>query len=345
MDSHIGKSYPRKTTGRNLLVIGGGLALLLMSALGSMNTGYSKILPMDTLRTLLGGGQPREELIVFSFRLPRIVLSMLIGAGLAVSGGILQGITGNPLADPGLLGLNAGAGLMVVLYVMFYGIGSSWTVFMLPPLALAGAAAAALLVWGLSYQKGAGVSPVRMTMTGIAVQAGFVALTTLLVVTLDDTQYGFVSSWQLGSLWGAKWSFVGSLLLWLCILLPLTYRKAKILDILRLGDETALGLGLLVSRERRRLLFLSVALAAACVSVSGSISFVGLMAPHMANRIVGPRQHIALPVGALLGAVLVSVADTMARMVIQPSSLPTGVMVSILGAPYFIFLLSKREKE
>ncbi len=335
----------RKTTVRNTMVIGTCFALLILSVLISLNTGYSKLSPSEVLHAIIGGGREKENLILFSFRLPRIVLSMLVGAGLAVSGCLLQGVTKNPLADPGLLGIHSGAGLMVVLYVLFIGPRSPLAVFTLPALALLGAGAAAVLVYSLSCKKGAGTSPVTMVMTGIAVQAGLSALTTLLVVKLDDTQYAFVSSWQTGSIWGANWTFVLALLPWLCILIPASIYKAGILDIMGLGDETAAGLGVSVNRERRKLLLMAAALAGACVSVSGSISFVGLMAPHITRRIVGPGHGIALPVCALLGALLVSAADTIARVVIQPSSLPTGVVVSIIGAPYFIYLLSRHGKE
>ncbi|HCD45867.1 MAG TPA: iron ABC transporter permease [Lachnoclostridium sp.] len=335
----------RKTMVRNTVVIGTCLALLILSGLISLSTGYSRLSPTDLLHAMMGGGREKENLILFSFRLPRIVLSMLVGAGLAVSGCLLQGVTKNPLADPGLLGIHSGAGLMVVLYVLFVGPLSPFSIFTLPVLALFGAGGAAVLVYFLSCKKGAGTAPVSMVMTGIAIQAGLSALTTLLVVKLDDTQYAFVSSWQTGSIWGANWTFVLALLPWLCILIPASLYKAGILDIMNLGDETAAGLGVSVNRERRKLLLMAAALAGACVSVSGSISFVGLMAPHITRRMVGPGHGIALPVCALVGALLVSAADTIARVIIQPASLPTGVVVSVIGAPYFIYLLSRREKE
>lgn len=335
----------RKVSVRHAAVILVCLALLMISAWISVSTGYSKLSFSDILHTFWGKGSGNENLILFSFRLPRTVLSMLVGTGLAVSGCLLQGITRNPLADPGLLGINSGTGLVVVLYVLLYGTQSSLAIFTLPVLALSGAGAAALLVYLLAYKKGEGSTPIRIVMTGIAVQAGLSALTMLLVVKLDDTQYSFVSSWQAGSIWGANWLFVLALLPWLCILLPAAFCRAGILDIMELGEETAGGLGISVHKEQRKLLAIAVALAGVCVSVSGSISFVGLMAPHMTRRIVGPRYGIVLPVCALLGALLVSAADTIARVVIQPSSLPTGVVVSVIGAPYFIYLLSRKGKE
>lgn len=336
--------YKRKLAWRNTTIVLGCAVLLLISFVISMNTGYTKLSPQDTLRTLLGGGTDKENLILFSFRLPRIVISILIGAGLALSGCIIQGISKNALAEPGLLGINAGAGLMVILYVLFFGAQSFMSVFTLPFLALTGAGLVAIIIYGLTFKKGEGVAPMRLILTGIAVQAGIWALTTVLVVKLDDSQFDFVATWQAGSIWGSNWKFVMALLPWLLLLIPYILMKSRVLDVLNLGDDLAYSLGASVERERRRLLAAAVALAASCVAVSGSISFVGLIAPHLARRLVGPKHNILLPACALTGAVLVSAADTIARVIVQPSGIPTGIMVAIIGAPYFLYLLTKSNR-
>lgn len=315
--------------------------LLVISFIVSMNTGYTRLSPTDTLRTLFGGGSGKENLILFQFRMPRIFISMLVGAGLALSGCMVQGITKNALADPGLLGINAGAGLMVILYVVFFGAKTTASVLALPFLAFVGAGVTAVLIYLLSYQRGEGIAPMRLILTGIAVQAGISALTTVLVIRLDETQFEFVASWQAGSIWGGSWRFVLSLLPWLVVLVPYVIYKARVLDVLNMGDGIARSLGVPVERERRRLLVAAVALAGACVSVSGGIGFVGLVAPHLARQLVGPRHVILLPACALVGAVLVCAADTLARVVLQPAELPTGIMVAVIGAPYFLYLLAK----
>ena len=335
------EAYKKKIVVRNTAIVIGAAVVLILSFIISMNTGYTKITPLDTLRTLFGGGTEKENLILFDFRLPRIVISMLVGMGLALSGCIIQGISKNALADPGLLGINAGAGMMVILYVMFLGAQSFLSVFTLPFLALAGAGVTAIIIYALSYKKGEGIAPMRLILTGIAVQAGISALTTVLVVKLDETQYNFVATWQAGSIWGSNWKFVLALLPWLLLLIPYVLMKSRVLDVLNLGDDVAYSLGASVEKERRRLLAASVALAASCVAVSGSLSFVGLIAPHLARRLVGPKHAILLPTCALTGAVLVSVADTIARVIVQPSEIPTGIMVAIIGAPYFLYLLGK----
>lgn len=338
------EEYKRKAAVRNAVIVLVFSVLLILSFIVSMNTGYSKLSPLDTLRTLFGDGTDKENLILFGFRLPRIVISMLVGAGLALSGCIIQGVTRNPLADPGLLGINAGAGLTVILFVLFFGAQSFLSVFTLPFLALFGAGVAAVAVYALSYKRQSGIAPLRLILTGVAVQAGVSALTTVLVVKLDETQFDFVASWQAGSIWGSNWTFVLALAPWLLLLIPYVLWKARGLDVLNLGDDIASGLGASVEKERRRLLIAAVALAASCVAVSGSISFVGLIAPHLARRLVGPRHRILLPVCALAGAVLVSISDTVARVIVQPTELPTGIMVAIIGAPYFLYLLIKSER-
>ena len=335
------EAYKRKVAIRNIAIVLSCATILMISFIISMNTGYTKLSPLDTLRTLFGGGSNKENLILFDLRLPRIIISILVGTGLALSGCIMQGISKNALADPGLLGINAGAGSMVILYTMFLGTKSFLSIFTLPFLALIGAGAAAIFIYLLSYKKGEGIAPMRLILTGIAIQAGISALTTVLVVTLDDTQFNFVATWQAGSIWGSNWKFVLALLPWLLLLIPYVLYKSRILDVLNLGDDVAYSLGASVEKERRGLLAAAVALAAVCVSVSGSISFVGLIAPHLARRLVGPKHSILLPTCALSGAVLVSLADTMARVIMQPSEIPTGIMVAIIGAPYFLYLLAK----
>lgn len=335
--------YKQKIAFRNTCIIFVFFILLILSIVISINTGYAKLAPLDMLHTLLGNGSAKENLILFGFRLPRIVIALLAGAGLALSGCIIQGISRNALADPGLLGINAGAGLMVILFVLIFGAQSYLSVFTLPFLALLGAGITAILIYTLAYQKQTGLVPLRLILTGVAIQAGIAALTTVLVVKLDDTQFDFVVAWQAGSIWGSNWKFVLALLPWLVLLIPYVLSKARVLDVLNLGDDIACSLGVAVEKERRRLLAAAVALAASSVAVSGAISFVGLIAPHMARRLVGPRHGILFPVCALSGAVLVSLADTTARVIVQPFEIPTGIMVAIVGAPYFLYLLTKNE--
>lgn len=315
-----------------------GMALLVVAVfVVSMNTGFIRLSPFDVGKTLLGYGSDKQELILFQFRLPRIVISVLVGAGFALAGCILQGITRNPLADPGLIGINSGAGLMVVTYVALRpSIGAS-PPYTLPLLAFLGAAAAGAAVYFLAYKRSDGVSVLRLVLVGIAVQAGISAATIVLTQRLNPDQYQFAATWLAGSLWGANWKFVLTLLPWMAVLIPYVMAKARALNVLSLGDQLSVGLGASLQRERLLLLLAAVALAGSCVAAGGAISFVGLIGPHLARRLVGSRHEILLPASALTGSVLMISADTISRV----TDTPTGIIVAIVGAPYFIYLLAR----
>ena len=339
-----GRNYRRRILLCNFTVAVILSAILLISFLISMNTGYIRLSPLDTFRTLFGGGTGKEDLILFDFRLPRIVISMLAGVGLALSGCIIQTVLGNPLADPGLLGIHAGSGFVVTLYVLFVGTQSFLSAFAMPFLALLGAGATAMLIYALAYAGRRQVTPIRLILIGVALQAGISALTTVTVVRLDETQYNFVAAWQAGSIWSGNWKYVLALLPWILIIGPYVQSKALVLDILNLGEDVAGSLGVSVQRQRFFLLTAAVALAASSVAVTGGIGFVGFIAPHLARRLVGSRHRPLLPICALIGAVLVLVSDTVARSIVKPSELPTGIVTAVIGAPYFLYLLKKRRQ-
>ncbi|WJH28480.1 iron ABC transporter permease [Paenibacillus sp. CC-CFT742] len=334
-----GAERKKRTKSTMVMIVLG--ALIIAAFMISMNTGFTKLSPFEVLRTLVGGGTPKQELILFEFRLPRIVISIMVGAGLALSGCILQGVSRNPLADPGILGINAGAGLVVMLFVSFFPTTTAAPVFLLPILALLGSSFAAFLIYVLSYKKGEGIMPTRMLLTGIGVAAGISSAMIVLTLRLSPEKYQFVATWMAGSIWGSNWKFVTALLPFLIILIPVVLYKARVLNVLNLGDQTASGLGASVNRERLILLAAAVGLAGSCVSVSGGIGFVGLIGPHLARRLVGPKHQFLLPASALVGSLLVLIADTLGRVILQSSEIPAGVLVAILGAPYFLYLLSR----
>ena len=317
------------------------LVLLIIIFLLSLNTGLIKIDPLTVINTFLGNGSEQDELLLLEFRLPRIVIAVLIGMGLAVSGTVLQGVVKNPLADPGIIGINAGAGLAVMIFVIYFSTELGNSVFIMPIVAFIGAGITAVVIYVFSYKKDEGVSPIRLILVGVAVAAGISALMIVLTLRIDPESYSFVATWLAGSIWGTSWNFVLALLPWLVILIPFVYFKSRVLDVMNLGDATAVSLGMNLERERRWLLAAAVALAAASVSVSGAIGFVGLIAPHMTRRLVGETHKYVIPIAALIGAVLVLTADTLGRLILQPAEIPTGVVVAIIGAPYFLYLLAK----
>ncbi len=320
------------------------LLVLLLLLILSVRTGYTSLSFRDILRILLGGGTDGENLVVFSFRMPRIFLGMLSGMGFALSGCVLQGLTRNPLADPGLLGINAGAGLVVVTFLSLAGTLSLGSVLSLPLFSLLGAALSGLLIYALSVRKNGGLDSMKMILNGIAIQLGMTAAMTLLALGLDSDQYEFVARFQAGSFWNADWPMVLSLLPWIAAGFLLLMTKTRVLNLLEAGDEIAVGLGVRVRGEKRTLMIAALALAAACVSSSGSMSFVGLVAPHLARRLVGSRHQYLVPASLLTGGIVVVAADAVARTVVQPETLPTGLVTSLIGAPYFLTMLVARRK-
>ncbi|GAB6086936.1 FecCD family ABC transporter permease [Alkaliphilus crotonatoxidans] len=315
--------------------------LIILTFIISMNVGYIRLSPHELFRTIIGAGTSNQKLILFDFRLPRIVLSVLVGAGLGVSGCLLQGISRNPLADPGILGIHAGAGLMVVLYVSFFPTTTAVSIFFLPLLALLGSGLTAALIYVLSYQKHQGLSSGNLLLTGIAVEAGISAAMIVLTLRLSPENYQFVAVWLAGSIWGSNWKFVLALLPWIVVLLPYAFCKANVLNVLNLGEQMATGLGAPVERERLKILAIAVGLAGSCVAVSGGIGFVGLIGPHLARRLVGPKHQFLLPASALAGSFLLILADTLGRWILQPLEIPAGIVVAVIGAPYFLYLLAK----
>ncbi|SFL91253.1 iron complex transport system permease protein [Gracilibacillus orientalis] len=317
------------------------LILISICFLISLNTGHIRLTPQETFMTLIGQGTEQQSLILFDFRLPRMVVAILVGVGLAVSGAVLQGVVRNPLAEPGIIGINAGAGLAVMLFISFFSSASAAPVFVMPIIAFIGAGGAAVLIYVLAYKRHEGISPIRLVLTGVAIAAGINALMIVLTLNLDPENYQFLATWLAGSIWGSNWKFVLALLPWLIILIPFVYVKASVLNVLNLGDETAIGLGAHMEKERRILLASAVGLAAACVSISGGIGFVGLIAPHLTRRLVGDKHEYIIPISAMVGALLLLAADTLGRWMMQPSEIPAGIIVAVIGSPYFLYLLAK----
>lgn len=318
--------------------------LIVIVFLLSINAGYLKIPLADVFSTLIGQGTPNNELTIFDFRLPRIIMALLVGMGIAVSGAILQGVSQNPLADPGILGINSGAGFAVVLYMFFFQGTAFFTgmlsIFIMPLTALAGALIAALLIYLLSWKNGK-VTPIRLLLVGIGINAAFGAGLIIFQMKMDSIDFMKAIIWISGTIWGTNWTYVWALLPWLLILIPFAVYKSRFLDVLRLGDSVAIGVGVRIEKERVILLFVAVALAGASVSVGGGITFLGLIAPQIARRLIGARHAKIIPLTAAIGALLLLSADTLGRIVMAPMELPVGLVVSILGAPYFIYLLVK----
>lgn len=309
-----------------------------------LRTGFAHISDRELWQVLLGGGTEAQRLTVFDFRMVRSLLAVLVGGGLAMSGALFQTISRNELASPSLLGVNAGAGLFVMLLIYARDTSAPSPFWQLPLAAVAGAALAALLIYQLAYRKGRTLSPYRLVLTGIALTAGIHALQLLLVARLDPQKFHIVNTWIIGSLSGNTWIHATALAPVVLLLGLLLWSRSMDLNLLSLADETAIGLGLPINRARFLYLMAGVVLAASCVAIGGNIGFVGLICPHIARRLAGADFFRLLPFTAVLGSLLVLAADWVGRVIIAPDEMLLGIVISILGAPYFLYILVQTRK-
>jgi iron complex transport system permease protein len=311
-------------------------AVAFAGVVANVGHGEYPIPPLDVVRTLLGieTGEAQYGFIVETLRLPRALVAVLVGAALAVSGAILQGLTRNDLAAPDIVGVNAGAGLVAVgMIVVFPSVPAAY----LPPAAFGGGLFVALLLYLFAWRGSS--SPMRLILVGVGLSAVATALTTVMITFGEIYQVSQALVWLTGSVYGRSWEQIWPLLPWLVVFMPLAFLKARNLNALNLGDEVARGLGVRVELERGLLLVASVALAASAVATAGTVGFVGLMAPHIARRLVGPSHGGLLPVSAMTGGALVVLADLVGRTVFAPVEIPCGIITSAVGAPFFLYLL------
>lgn len=316
--------------------------LIILTILVSLGLGYSSVSYNRILPTIFGNGTFKEEFVLFSIRMPRIIVTVLAGMALALSGAILQGLTRNDLADPGIIGINSGAGLGIAVFFLFFPIDAASFAYMLPMVAFGGALVTAILIYLFSYKKGIGLQPVRLILVGIGFSMALSGAMIVIISAAERQKVDFIARWLAGNIWGTDWPFILALLPWLLILVPFTLYKANRLNLLSLSDPVAIGVGVSIEKERIVLLLTAVALAASAVSVTGGIAFIGLMAPHLAKALIGPRNQLFLPIAVLIGGWLLLFADTIGRNLLEPEGIPAGIMTALIGAPYFVYLLLKK---
>ena len=316
------------------------IILLLAGIWLEINAGYRKISPEEMWEILKGGGTKSVRYTLLNLRLPRIFTSLLVGMGLAVSGCVIQGVSRNDMAEPGILGINAGAGLFVAAFLVLVPQSSVSLTVLLPVLAFAGSMAVAVLDYRLA-RTGQGISPRRLLLMGVAVSTAVSSVTTILMLRLPDSDYAFVQNWLSGSIWGANWQNVRLLFVSLLLLGLFVFYKSRTLNVLSLSYQMAVGLGAAVSRQTVILLGAAIAMSGLCCAVGGGLSFVGLVCPHMARRLVGPNYRILVPATVLTGSVLMTYADLISRTLLSPREIPVGIVAAVIGAPYFLYLLIK----
>lgn len=324
---------------------GVGLLLLVVlacaSALLALAVGDQPVPPGDVLAVLSGGeAPPVSRVIVETLRLPRVVLALLVGAALAVAGTATQALMRNPLAEPGILGINSGAALAAMVVIVGAGaIPES----LLPVMAFGGALAMTLAIYALAWRNGA--TSLRIILIGIGLGALAGAGATFLSVFGPVAEVQRAMVWMAGSFNDARWPKVWWLVLLGIPAMALVWGMARDLDLIGFGDDLARARGQRVEVVRAGTILATAMLAGAAVAGAGPIAFVGLAAPHIARRLFGPGHAVLIPAAALTGAILLVLADLAARRVVAPAQLPVGLATAMLGAPFFGYLLWKRRHE
>jgi len=290
---------------------------------------------------------PQEKAILLNIRLPRVCLTVLVGAALSISGATMQGLFRNPLADPGLIGISSGAAIMVALVILIGGtlpfISQTWLqYFLLPAAAFAGGMLATFIVYHLSSSRGR-TNVATMLLAGIAINALCGAGIGYIIFMANDDQLRDITFWTLGSLSGSTWQTVFTSAPFMLLAIFLLPRIAPGLNALLMGEAEAQHLGISVEFLKKYIIILSALAVGSAVSVSGIIGFVGLVVPHLLRLLMGPDHRFLLPGSALLGAVLLLAADLVARTIVAPAELPIGIVTSTIGAPFFLWLLLKNK--
>lgn len=304
----------------------------------SMGYGALYIAPGDVLKNLFGiSGE--YQFIIQKYRLARVILAVLAGAGLGVSGAILQGVIRNPLASPDVIGITKGASLAAMVVILIF---PAVPLIVLPLSAFAGAGLVAVLLIIFVRKKNA--RPSTIALVGIALgSVCHAGMQYMMVKFPGDVNAALI--WVTGSLWGRNWDEIKLLAPWLMIFLPILFFLASKLDLMSLGDELVDGLGERSARLRFILIFAAVGLAGSCVAVVGSIGFIGLIAPHIARRLVGTKSKHLLPASGLAGSIILLASDTLGRGLMPPVEIPAGILTAILGAPYFLYLLKQEARK
>jgi iron complex transport system permease protein len=323
-----------------------GLAVSVVLSLAVGATGVTlNALPSAMAGVFVGDGRP-ETLVLLQLRLPRMLLGAFVGAALALSGTIMQGLFRNPLADPGLIGVSSGAALAAVTFIALGNTVASplvtlFGVYALPVAAFVGGLATTFLLVAISQRSGTLVAG-TLLLAGIAIAAFSGAMTGLLAYASDDRELRDLTLWSMGSLSGANWHKVLAVTPFALLMALMLPRSVRALNGFLLGEAEAYHLGIDVEREKRRCVLLTAIATGAAVAVAGILGFVGIVIPHLVRLLVGPDHRLVLPLGAIIGASLVLLADIAARMMVRPAELPLGLVLAVVGAPIFLHIVVSR---
>ncbi len=329
--------------GRTHVVTLAGLVVLFGAAVLGIAAGSSQLGLGDVVPTLLGAGTSSQELIVLELRLPRVLAGILVGAALGLAGALTQTFARNPLATPDILGVTSGAALGAVAAIVLaggsYSIGAGALTLGLPAVAAVGALATAAVVYGLAWRGG--VDSYRLILIGIGTTAALTGVTSYLIARAQITEAQAASRWLVGSLSGVSWASVWPVLVVFAVVTPFALLQSSNLEVSLLGDDVSTGLGVALQRHRLVIIVCAVLLTAAAVSAAGPIEFVAFVSPQIVRRLAGTSRPPLLA-SAVVGAIVVVGSDTLTRAVL-PGEVPVGIVTAVIGAPYLIWLLTRRK--
>ncbi len=313
------------------------IAILFYLSLGS----YSMSFP-DVIKTLFGYGSKMENFAIFNLRLPRLILALVVSLGLTTSGVIFQTITKNPLAEPGIIGINSGAALFVIFLISLSGEYYSKipisSALLMPIVGTLGALLSMGIIYLLSYKKG--FKPIRFILTGVGINALFSSIITLFQMSVSKGDYNRVLNWISGSLWGSNYEYILISFIPILIFVLIAFLRGKTLDALILGDELSYGIGVNVRFEFLFFIIIASILGAVATSVAGNIAFLGFVAPQIGKKIVTNHRAIMI-FSFLIGSIILLISDAIGKNLFSPIEIPVGIIVSIIGVPYFIILMIK----
>ncbi|EHI70132.1 FecCD family ABC transporter permease [Streptococcus ictaluri] len=328
----------KSLTYQMMLFVSVTLVLLCLIIL-SLSIGEAKFSFLEVLKVLIGKSSPAMTLIITKIRLPRLLAACLGGGSLALSGLLLQSLTKNPLADSGILGINTGAGISISVLVAFGTIENPTIQHWLPLFSLLGSGLTILVVYLLSLNPDHSINPTKLIISGVGISTMLASLMVALVGNVNRYKIDYVINWLSGQIKGDDWHSLSLLGPFLILLWGLTLTQGYQLNLMTLSDETSLSLGFPLKQSRQICLLLATALAALSVLLIGNITFIGLMAGHASRQLLGNDHRRLIPFSLLLGMLLLLTADTIGRVFLVGHSIPTGLLVSIIGAPYFLYLM------
>lgn len=331
----------QKNRRRVIIIISIAILLLVVFLIGCL-VGPYKLSIQDIFLTLFGQGNKNSNMVLFDIRLPRLCLALLVGIGMGASGVIMQNLLHNDLASPGTLGVADGSGLFVTLYFALVSTNKIAMTYMLPALALVGGLISAVIIFFLGTKRKKPISSTKLIMTGVAMAAFYSAISTFLMYALDENQLESLQRWNAGDISSnIEWRKVYILAVWIVVFGIITMSQTRTLDVINLGYDTATGLGVNVKKSFFLLAFLAVGMSSAAVAFGGNFFFLGLIGPHIARRLVGTKTKYLIPASGVIAAAMIILANILVENIDIFIGIPTGIFISIISVPYFLYLLIK----